>query len=144
MTWSPYTMPMFRHWPRASEASANSCALASAIASSCVDIESSSSATSFYLRDLSKSRRYISVDPTRIVTALPAFALILMARVSCSTEDDDITAQMAQRHEDAVKRLHDSIAQVSIGRGDLKFPPVRDHGVGSRATLASSTRMRNG
>jgi len=62
-----------------------------------------------------------------------------MARVSCSAEDDDITAQMAQRHEDAVKRLHDSIAQVSIVRGDLKFPPVRDHGVGSRATLASST-----
>jgi len=84
------------------------------------------------------------VNPTRIVTALPAFAVILMARVSCSAEDDDSTAQMAQRHEDAVKRLHDSIAQVSIGRGDLKFPPVRDHGVGSRATLASSTSMRNG
>lgn len=84
------------------------------------------------------------MNPSRIVTALPAFAVILMARVSCSAEDDDITAQMAQRHEDAVKRLHDAIAQVSIGRGDLKFPPVGGHGVDSRATLASITSMRNG
>ncbi len=59
----------------------------------------------------------------RFITALVASAIVLTAP-SFTRADDlaDIKTQIAQRHDEAVKRLHDWIAQVSIAAEDRGYP----------------------
>jgi acetylornithine deacetylase/succinyl-diaminopimelate desuccinylase-like protein len=63
------------------------------------------------------------MNTTRIFA--PLSALILTIQSSLAAQTDDLTAikaQVAQRHDEAVKRLHDWIAQVSIAAEDRGYP----------------------
>jgi acetylornithine deacetylase/succinyl-diaminopimelate desuccinylase-like protein len=61
---------------------------------------------------------------TRIAAALAAFAIITTGPSSYSAETDlaDIKAEITKRHDEAVKRLHDWIAQISIAAENRGYP----------------------
>ncbi len=59
--------------------------------------------------------------PSRIAAALAAFAILTAAPSSYSTDEDfaPIKAEVAKRHDEAVKRLQDWIKLPSIAAEDL-------------------------
>src|SRR2546423_876618 len=59
-----------------------------------------------------------------IVVALAAFSVITTVSLTYSAENDhaDIKAEITKRHDEAVQRLHDWIAQVSIAAEDRGYP----------------------
>src|SRR5256714_14206441 len=59
-----------------------------------------------------------------IVVALAAFSVITTVSLTYSAENDhaDIKAEITKRHDEAVKRLHDWIAQVSIAAENRGYP----------------------
>ncbi len=59
---------------------------------------------------------------TLFATALTAFAIITTAPSSYSDDLADIKAEVANRHDEAVKRLQDWIKLPSIAAEDLNFP----------------------
>src|SRR3954452_1017299 len=64
----------------------------------------------------------------RLLVALSASALVLSCPTVSRADDlADIKAQITQRHEEAVKRLHDWIAQVSIAAEDRGYPEGPDY-----------------
>ena len=60
---------------------------------------------------------------------LTAFAILTAAPSSYSAEEDlaPIKAEVAKRHDEAVKRLSDWIKQVSIAAEDRGFPEGAEH-----------------
>ncbi|MEP6685496.1 MAG: twin-arginine translocation pathway signal protein, partial [Verrucomicrobiota bacterium] len=64
---------------------------------------------------------------TRIAAALAAFAIILTAPSSYSDDLADIKAEVAKRHDEAVKRLQDWIHQVSIAAENRGYPEGADY-----------------
>src|SRR5436853_1069851 len=60
----------------------------------------------------------------RCAAALLVFTVVLTAPNSYSAENDlaEIKAQVGQRHDEAVQRLHDWIAQVSIAAENRGYP----------------------
>src|SRR5436305_7512941 len=69
-----------------------------------------------------------------IVVALAAFSVITTVSLTYSAENDhaDIKAEITKRHDEAVQRLHDWIAQVSIAAENRGYP----EGAGYMAKLA--------
>src|SRR5256885_8286427 len=59
-----------------------------------------------------------------IVVALAAFSVITTVSLTYSAENDhaDIKAEITKRHDEAVQRLHDWIAQVSIAAENRGYP----------------------
>ncbi len=65
-----------------------------------------------------------SMHTTRLAATLTAFAILTMAP-SCYAADEDlapIKAEVAKRHDEAVKRLQDWIKLPSIAAEGLNFP----------------------
>ncbi|MBA2242016.1 MAG: M20/M25/M40 family metallo-hydrolase [Chthoniobacterales bacterium] len=62
--------------------------------------------------------------PSRFSAAFVAFAILTMAPSSYAADEDlaPIKAEVAKRHDEAVKRLQDWIKQVSIAAEDRGFP----------------------
>src|SRR5438270_3537195 len=62
--------------------------------------------------------------PRRLIALVAVIALLVTAQSSYSAENDlvDIKAEVAKRHDEAVKRLHDWIAQVSIAAENRGYP----------------------
>src|SRR5438067_11514678 len=62
--------------------------------------------------------------PRRLIALVAVIALFVTAQSSYSAENDlvDIKAEVAKRHDEAVKRLHDWIAQVSIAAENRGYP----------------------
>src|SRR3954449_9973945 len=59
---------------------------------------------------------------TRYAAVLAAFAILTMSRSSYSEDLTGIKAQVAKRHDEAVKRLQDWIKLPSIAAEDLNYP----------------------
>ena len=67
--------------------------------------------------------------PSPFTSALAALAILTAAPSSYSAETDlaPIKAEVAKRHDEAVKRLQDWIKQVSIAAEDRGFPEGAEH-----------------
>jgi hypothetical protein len=61
---------------------------------------------------------------TRLLTLVIAISVVVGLRCACSAQDDvaAIKSEVGKRHEEAVKRLQDWIAQVSIAAEDRGYP----------------------
>ena len=61
---------------------------------------------------------------SRLIISLPALALLAPTPVVFSAENDlsDVEAQVTKQHDEAVKRLRDWIAQVSIAAENRGYP----------------------
>src|SRR5437660_10317349 len=66
---------------------------------------------------------------TRILSLIAIVALVAAIEVCYGTEDDhaDIKAEIAKRHDEALKRLQDWIGQVSIAAEDRGYPEGADY-----------------
>jgi acetylornithine deacetylase/succinyl-diaminopimelate desuccinylase-like protein len=66
---------------------------------------------------------------SRIVSSLAALALVVPAPLAFSAENDlsDVKAQVTKQHNEAVKRLQDWIAQVSIAAENRGYPEGADY-----------------
>ncbi|CAN5643019.1 M20/M25/M40 family metallo-hydrolase [soil metagenome] len=69
------------------------------------------------------------MNPIRFTTALAAFAILTATPSSYSADEDLalIKAEIAKRHNEAVKRLADWIRQVSIAAEDRGYPEGAEH-----------------
>ena len=68
-----------------------------------------------------------SMKRTFLVAALAAFSLTVTGSNAAADDLADIKAEVAKRHEEAVKRLSDWIKQVSIAAEDRGFPEGAEH-----------------
>jgi len=59
---------------------------------------------------------------TKLLVSLTAFALAAHHCFAATGDHGDIKAEVARRHDEAVKRLQDWIAQVSIAAEDRGYP----------------------
>src|SRR5438552_5656001 len=64
---------------------------------------------------------------TRILISITALAFIAHHCIAASDDHADIKAEVTKRHEEAVKRLHDWIAQVSIAAENRGYPEGADY-----------------
>src|SRR5262249_11269427 len=58
----------------------------------------------------------------KLLASLAAFALAAQAGLGATEEHAGVKAEISKRHEEAVKRLHDWIAQVSIAAENRGYP----------------------
>src|SRR5437773_7538227 len=64
---------------------------------------------------------------TKLLVSLTAFALAAHHCFAATGDHGDIKAEVARRHDEAVKRLQDWIAQVSIAAEDRGYPEGADY-----------------
>jgi acetylornithine deacetylase/succinyl-diaminopimelate desuccinylase-like protein len=65
--------------------------------------------------------------PTSLIALVAALSLIAAAPKTHGDDLADIKAEVTKRHDDAVKRLHDWIAQVSIAAENRGYPEGADY-----------------
>jgi acetylornithine deacetylase/succinyl-diaminopimelate desuccinylase-like protein len=69
------------------------------------------------------------IRTTRFIAAVAVVSFLTTAQISYTAESDlsDIKAEITKRHDEAVKRLHDWIAQVSIAAENRGYPEGADY-----------------
>jgi len=65
--------------------------------------------------------------PNPLIALLVAVSLFTFRHHSAADDAADIKAEVTKRHEEAVKRLHDWIAQISIAAENRGYPEGADY-----------------